>query len=191
MSLEGSSDSLTGFGHTFVDSGTCLGSKTKIFLVIKKDWTKKLGDWMGFNMIKYGHRNFSWKLMDVLGGSWWFAFFESDMQYKLHYTSAAAFPWLVIYFILGGMVLCCFRFSESGKRRWTYLAVLYHCFTLVFFFSILQWWNGYRRSTVNVLILEDDVKGDVIDGLIQSLVGPPWGPSSEGRRNGAKGTGVI
>ena len=45
-----------------------------IFLVIKKDWTKKLGDWMGFNMIKDGHRDFSWKLMVFLGGSWWFVF---------------------------------------------------------------------------------------------------------------------
>jgi len=57
--------------------------------------------------------------MKVNGFSWGFmviCFFESDMQYKLHYTSAAAFPWLVIYFILGVMVLRCFRFSASGKN---------------------------------------------------------------------------
>lgn len=133
--------------------------------------------------------------MKVNGFSWgvmvMWLFFESDMQYKLHYTSAAAFPWLVIYFILGVMVLRCFRFSASGKRRWTYLAVLYHCFTLVGeILSILQWWNGYRRSAVNVLILEDYVKGDVIDGLIQSeLVGPEghlvWREMKWCERNGS------
>ena len=190
MSLEGSSDSLTGFGHTFVDSGTCLGSKTKIFLVIKKDWTKKLGDWMGFNMIKYGHRNFSWKLMDVLGGSWWFAFSKAICSTNCTtHQQQHSHGWLSISFWGNGPLL--FSVFRKWKKEMNIFGGIIPLLHTGVFFSILQWWNGYRRSTVNVLILEDDVKGDVIDGLIQSLVGPPWGPSSEGRRNGAKGTGVI
>ena len=52
-------------------------------------------------------------------------FFESDMQHRSHYTSAAVFPWLVIYFILGVMDFHCSRFSVNGQWRGMYLAVLH------------------------------------------------------------------
>ena len=44
-------------------------------------------------------------------------FFESDMQHRSHYTSAAVFPWLVIYSILGVMDFYCSRFSVNGQWR--------------------------------------------------------------------------
>ena len=44
-------------------------------------------------------------------------FFESDMQHRSHYTSAAVFPWLVIYSILGVMDFHCSRFSVNGQWR--------------------------------------------------------------------------
>ena len=52
------------------------------------------------------------------------------MRLKSSYTSAAARPRLVAYFIFGVRRTHCSRFSANGKRTLKTLVVSYHCFIL-------------------------------------------------------------
>ena len=53
------------------------------------------------------------------------------MQFTEYYTSAAATPQLGSYFSFGVKSFQRSLSSAMGRRRFMYLAVLYHCFILV------------------------------------------------------------
>ena len=57
-------------------------------------------------------------------------FVRSDMRLSPRYTSAAAHPNLVAYFMFGVKSTHCSRFSANGKSARRYLVVSYHCFML-------------------------------------------------------------
>ena len=57
-------------------------------------------------------------------------FFWRDMRLKSSYTSAAARPRLVAYFVFGLRRTHCSRFSANSKRTLKTLVISYHCFIL-------------------------------------------------------------
>jgi hypothetical protein len=75
------------------------------------------------------------------------------MQYSEYFTSAAANPGLMVYFILGIRSFHCSWCSARGKRRWTNRVVLYHCFMLaaenVLSSTMAKWVKNWWRKNPN------------------------------------------